>query len=48
MFNRNYQQKFDEKLKEKVFNNVYHYEKWMIGKNSMKLDYLKKKIFTVT
>ena len=65
--NKNYQHKFDEKLKEQFFtitykfsnhgNNKFFYccEKvlivmniWMIGKNSMKHHYLKKKIFTVT
>ena len=57
--NKNYQQKFDEKLKERLVMitiNLFYYCKTvfilmnisMIGKNSMKLRYLKKKIFTVT
>ena len=64
--NKNYQHKFNEKLKEQFFNAYkfqtsitislfYCCEKVfillnisMIGKNSMKQRYLKKKIFTVT
>ena len=64
--NKTYQQKFDEKLKERFLMHTnflttitislfYYCEKvftllniWMIGKNSMKHDYLKKEISTVT
>ena len=64
--NKNYQQKFDEKLKERFFN-PYKFSNhdnnkfilllpkvfllmniWIIGKNSIKHHYLKKKIVTVT
>ena len=64
--NKNYQQKFDEKLKERFFNTYKFFNHdnnefnfcwevvfilmniWMIRKNSMKYNYLKKKIFKVT
>ena len=56
--NKNYQHKFDEKLKEQFFNTykfvlllrrgVYLYEYKNVWKNSMIHNYLKKKIFTVT
>ena len=64
--NKNYQQKFDENLKDRFFKHTnfltetlislfYCCEEvfilmniWMIGKNSMKHGYLKKKLFTVT
>ena len=64
--NKNYQQKFDEKLKERFFNTYKFFNHdnnefnfcwevvfilmniWMIRKNSMKYNYLKKKIFRVT
>ena len=65
--NKNYQQKFDEKLKERFFlihinfptmvtiTLFYCCKKvfilmniWMIGKNSVKSRYLKKKIFAAT
>ena len=63
--NKNYQHKFDKKLKERFFNTYkfsnqtiislfycckkvfIHMNIWMIRKNSMKHDYLKKKIFIV-
>ena len=64
--NKNYQHKFDEKLKERLFNAYKFFDHdnnefiyccgkvfilmniWMIGKNSVKQHYLKKKIFIVT
>ena len=56
--NKNYQIKCDENLKKRFFNTYkfsncdikkgYFINIWMIEKNSMKFNYLKKKIFTVT
>ena len=58
IFNKNYQQKFDEKLKERCFNTrkfSNHDEKvftlmniWIIVKKLNEHRYLKRKIFTVT
>ena len=52
--NKNYQHKFDEKLKERFINTHKFSNRvfiliiiFMIGKNSMEDCYLKKKIFTV-
>ena len=52
--NKNYQHKFDEKLKERFINTNKFSNRvfiliiiFMIGKNSMEDCYLKKKIFTV-
>ena len=58
--NKNYQHKFDEKLKERSFNTFKFsnlennkkvfivMNKWMIGKNLIKHQYLKKMILTFT
>ena len=57
--NKSYHHKFEGKLKEQFFN-IYKFSNhenkkfillmsiWMIGKNSIKHHYLKKKIFRVT
>ena len=58
--NKNIQQQFNQKLKERFFNmitiSLFYCSKkvfilmniWMIGKNSMKHHYLRKSIFIVT